>query len=257
MKDRKHVQSDASQLQSRLDCLAQPLEAQGLQVVFPLRGPGTPPGRKSPKNGEKLQNSPLRSDPRKRGKITEKLQKLYFRSNLTPFWGLFSPFSGVGPGGEFCNFLGRMLHLELGVDFDRGFSSGFSPPDIFLLFSVIGHAHKVSKSVTKSVSCHRKTQDKKSATKSVAKSVLLGRKIHRKIRHSHQKNPLQFHSAETCALNFFPIFWGLPPRWLPAPSIRGKTINSQLKEKKKAHSAGPEPKVLRFPGVHVVLGFPP
>ena len=93
-----------------------------------------------------------------------------------------------------------MFHLELSVDFDRGFSSGFSPPDIFRPFSVFGHTHKVSKSVTKSVSCHRKTQDKKSATKSVAKSVPLGRKIHRKIRHSHQKNPPQFHSAETCAL---------------------------------------------------------
>ena len=93
-----------------------------------------------------------------------------------------------------------MFHLELGVDFDRGFSSGFSPPDIFLPFSVFAHAHKASKSVAKSVSFHRKTQDKKFATKSVAKSDPLGRKIHRKIRHSHQKNPLQFHSAETCAL---------------------------------------------------------
>ena len=87
------------------------------------------------------------------------------------------------------------------MDFDRGFSSGFSPPDIFCPFSVFGHAHKVSKSVTKSVFCHRKTQNKKSATKSVAKSVPLGRKIHRKIRHSHLKNPPQFHSAETCALS--------------------------------------------------------
>ena len=69
-----------------------------LQVVFPLRGPGKPPGWKSPKNGEKLQNSPPRSDPRKWGKITEELQKLYFQSNLTPFLGQFSPFSGVGPG---------------------------------------------------------------------------------------------------------------------------------------------------------------
>ena len=87
------------------------------------------------------------------------------------------------------------------MDFDHGFSSGFSPPDIFPPFSVFGHAHKVAKSVTKSVSRHRKTQDKKSATKSVAKSVPLGRKIHPKIRPSHQ-NPLQFHSAETCALYY-------------------------------------------------------
>ena len=96
--------------------------------------------------------------------------------------------------------VGRMSDLELGVDFDRGFSSGFSPPDIFRPFSVFGHAHKISKSITKSVSFHRRTQDKKSATKSVAKSVPLRRKIHCEIRHSHQKNPPQFHSAKTCAL---------------------------------------------------------
>ena len=93
-----------------------------------------------------------------------------------------------------------MFHLELGVDFDRGFSSGFSPPDYFRHFSVFGQAHRVPKSVPKSVFSLRDTQEKKSATKSVAKSVLLGRKIHRKIRHSHQENPPQFHSAETCAL---------------------------------------------------------
>ena len=75
----------------------------------------------------------------------------------------------------------------------------FHPQIFFSLFPSLA-THKVSKSVTKSVSCHRKTKDKKSATKSVAKSVPLGQKIHRKIRHSHQKNPLQFHSTETCAL---------------------------------------------------------
>ena len=106
---------------------------------------------------------------------------------------------------NFCkmstDFLGSMFLLELGVDFDRGFSSGFSFPDIFDPFSVFAHAHKASKSVTKSVFFHRKTQDKKSATKSVAKSVPLGQKVHRKIRHGHWKNPPQFHSAETCALD--------------------------------------------------------
>ena len=50
------------------------------QVVFPLTEPRKPPGRKFWKNGEKLQNSPPRSNPRKWGKITEKLQKSYFRS---------------------------------------------------------------------------------------------------------------------------------------------------------------------------------
>ena len=65
-----------------------------LQVGFPLRRPGKPPGRKSPKNGEKLQNSPPLSDPRNEGKITEKLHTLYFRSNFTPFLVQFSPFSG-------------------------------------------------------------------------------------------------------------------------------------------------------------------
>ena len=68
------------------------------ELFFHLEGPESHRGRRSPKNGEKLQNSPLRGDPRKWGKITEKLQKLYSRSNSTPFWGRFSPFSGVGPG---------------------------------------------------------------------------------------------------------------------------------------------------------------
>ena len=72
--------------------------------LFPLRGPGKPPGRKSPKNGEKLQNSPPRSDPQKWGKITEKLQKAYFRSNFSPFWANFPHFRGSDRGGEFCNF---------------------------------------------------------------------------------------------------------------------------------------------------------
>ena len=75
-----------------------------LRVVLPLRRAGKPPGRKSPKNGEKLQNSPPRSDPRKWGKITEKLQKMYFRSNFTPFLGQFPHFRGSDRGGEFCNF---------------------------------------------------------------------------------------------------------------------------------------------------------
>ena len=86
--------------------------------------------------------------------------------------------------------VGSVFQLELGVDFDRGFSSGFSPPNYFRPFSVFCRAHTVPKSVTKSVFFLRKTQGKKSATKSVAKSVPLGRvQIHCKIRHNHQKNP--------------------------------------------------------------------
>ena len=58
-----------------------------LRDLFPLRGPGKPPGRKSSKEGERLQNSPSRSDPQKRGKITEKLQKLHFGVNFLPLFG--------------------------------------------------------------------------------------------------------------------------------------------------------------------------
>ena len=57
------------------------------------------------------------------------------------------------------------------MDFDHGFSSGFSPPDYFRPFSVFGEAHKVPKSVTKSVFFLRKTGDKK-----------IGHRIRRKIR---------------------------------------------------------------------------
>ena len=55
-----------------------------LRSVFPLRGPGKPLGRKSPKNGEKLQKFPPRSDLRKWGKLPR-------------FFCNFSPLSGVGP----------------------------------------------------------------------------------------------------------------------------------------------------------------
>ena len=118
----------------------------------------------------------------------------------------------------------RHVSPELGADFDRGFSSGFSPPDIFLSFSIFGHAHEVSKAVTKSVFVLRKTQDKKSTSKSVANSVPLCRKIHRKIRHGHQKNPPQFHSAETCALEFEPSSV-TPPVILAASSEMSNTVH--------------------------------
>ena len=45
------------------------------ELFSPYRAPEAP-GAGSPKNGEKLQNSPPRSKPRKWGKITEKLQKI-------------------------------------------------------------------------------------------------------------------------------------------------------------------------------------
>ena len=124
------------------------------------------------------------------------LPKFYCRGvshEKTALWTIFS----------LCpQFLGSMFHLELGVDFDRGFSSGFSLPDYFRPYSVCGQAHRVPKSVPKSVFSLRETLDKKSAT--VAKSVRLGRDIHRNIRHNHQKNQPQFHSAQTCALQFRP-----------------------------------------------------
>ena len=75
-----------------------------LRVVFPLTEPRKPSGRKSPKNGKKLQNSPPRSNPRKWGKITEKLQKMYFRSIFCNFSVIFPHFRGLDRGGGFCNF---------------------------------------------------------------------------------------------------------------------------------------------------------
>ena len=48
----------------------------GWRVAFPLGGTGKPPGRKCPKKGEKLQNSPPRSDPREWGKLPQKGGKI-------------------------------------------------------------------------------------------------------------------------------------------------------------------------------------
>ena len=75
-----------------------------MRVVFPLRGPGKPSGRKSPKNGEKLQNSPPRSGPRKWGKITTNYENCIFGVSLPLFWGNFRHLRGSERGGEFCNF---------------------------------------------------------------------------------------------------------------------------------------------------------
>ena len=90
-------------------------EALCLRVVFPLTEPWKPPGRKCPKNGEKLQNSPPRSNPRKKGKITEKLQKMYFRSIFCNFSVIFPYFRGLDRGGEFCNFSPFFGHFRPGA----------------------------------------------------------------------------------------------------------------------------------------------
>ena len=73
-----------------------------LRVVFPLRGPGHPPGLGSPKNGEKLQNSPykipLRSPTPENGEnCTKKGEESLRRCNFCNF-SVFSLFSGVGLG---------------------------------------------------------------------------------------------------------------------------------------------------------------
>ena len=48
-----------------------------LRVVFPLRGPGKPPGAEISEKGEKY---------------------MYFSELFYPFFGAIFPFSGVGPG---------------------------------------------------------------------------------------------------------------------------------------------------------------
>ena len=62
--------------------------------------------QKSPKNGEKLQNSPPQSDPRKWGKIAEKLPKNVFSELIfCNFLVIFPYFRGSDRGGEFpANF---------------------------------------------------------------------------------------------------------------------------------------------------------
>ena len=58
-------------------------EAKRCELFFPLQ---SPPGRKSPKNGKKLQNP-------------EKLQKMYFRSIFCNFSVIFPHFRGLDQGG--------------------------------------------------------------------------------------------------------------------------------------------------------------
>ena len=85
-----------------------------LRVVFPLGEPWKPPGRKSPKNGKKLHNSPPRSNPRKWGKITEKLQKILRKYIFCIFSVIFPHFRGLDRGGEFCNFFPFFGDFPLG-----------------------------------------------------------------------------------------------------------------------------------------------
>ena len=103
-------------------------------------------------------------------------------------------------------FYYSIFHLELGVDFDRGFSSGFSRPDIFRAFSFFGHAHEVSKSITKSVFSLEKHKTKNPppnpsqnpslwAEKSITKSVTATAKIHRT---SAQRRRAAYLHVPTC-----------------------------------------------------------
>ena len=80
------------------------LEILGLRVVFPLTEPRKPTGRESPKNGEKLQNSPPRSNPWKWGKITENHKKYSENTFFGNFSVIFPHFRGLDQGGGFCNF---------------------------------------------------------------------------------------------------------------------------------------------------------
>ena len=73
---------------------------------FSLRGSGKPPGRKSPKNGEKLQNSPPQSDPRNLGKIQKNCKFCFLQSAFNPplFSINFPIFGGRTGEGNFVIF---------------------------------------------------------------------------------------------------------------------------------------------------------
>ena len=76
-----------------------------LRVVFPLTEPRKPPGRESPKNGEKITKFPSPAQPPKMGKNYRKItKKMYFRSIVCNFSVIFPHFRGLDRGGEFCNF---------------------------------------------------------------------------------------------------------------------------------------------------------
>ena len=113
--------------------------------------------------------------------------------------------------------VGTMFRPALGVDFDRGFSSGCSPPDIFRLFRLW----------PRSQGLHTRHKSVFFLRKSDAKSVLLDRKIHRNMGHNHQKNPACLHSAETCALmSPFPL---LTPEHIPHAPLQTRS-NSRTEQ---------------------------
>ena len=87
-----------------------------MRVVLPLRGPGKPPGGNPRKIGKIYRILPGPT-PETREKLRKKYKNCIFGVILPLFGGQFSPFSGVGPGGEFCNF--------------SPFFSGISAPEAF------------------------------------------------------------------------------------------------------------------------------
>ena len=98
-----------------------PLSPHCLRVVFPLRGARAATGAEIPEKWEKSQNSPLRSDPRKWGKMTEKVHKKCIFGVIVPFFGaLFPIFGGRTGEGNFVIFP-RISGISAPVgDLDRG-----------------------------------------------------------------------------------------------------------------------------------------
>ena len=76
----------------------------GYELFFPLGGPRKASERNSPKKGEKLLNSPPRSDPRNGEKLQKNCKNCIFRVVFPLFWGNLPHFEGVGPGEKFSNF---------------------------------------------------------------------------------------------------------------------------------------------------------
>ena len=72
------------------------------ELFFPLEGPGKPPGRKSPKNGEKLQNSLPGPTPEKPEQSPKKAVKLLWKCNFCNFSVIFPNFRGWTGEGNFA-----------------------------------------------------------------------------------------------------------------------------------------------------------
>ena len=76
-----------------------------LRVVFPLRGPGKPPGGNPRKMGKKYKIPLPGATPENGEKIQKNYKNCIFGVILPLFGENFPHFSGVGPkNGEFCNF---------------------------------------------------------------------------------------------------------------------------------------------------------